>query len=55
MQAALEQAEAGDLSRYLLALEALRSPFEWNDKYEKLGLHATVPREEAEFTTYCGT
>lgn len=55
MKAALEQAEAGNLSRYLLALEALCSPFEWDDKYKKLGLHAAVPREEAEFTTYCGT
>ena len=55
MQAALEQAEKGDMTRYLLALEALQNPFEWDDKYEKLGLHAAVPREEAEFTTYCGT
>lgn len=55
LQAALVEAEQGDIGRYLLTLEALRNPYEWDDKYEKLGLHAAVPRAEAEFTTYCGT
>lgn len=55
MQAALQQAEQGDMTRYLLALEALQNPFVWDDKYEELGLHTAVPRAEAEFTTYCGT